>query len=161
MPITNLDGALIEDQWLVLEEETDVPSGGDVIVPLEVAAAKAERLSNHSGRIGLAIPNDVNVEDYAALIKKADLVLLALPGFADGRAYSQARQLREVLGFDKELRIKGDVLPDQAAFLLRCGFDTFDADRPIDETIWQKSISQMSTSYQRNYRDDLANRSIS
>ena len=160
MPIINLTGAVIADPWVLLEEESDVPSGGDVVVPLEVALLKADRLSNHSGRIGLSIPNDAAVEDHAGLIEKADLIVLSLPSYTDGRAYSQARILREVLGFEKELRVKGDVLVDQAAFLARCGFDSFESDAPIDETTWQSAMGQMSTSYQRNYRDELAVRSL-
>ncbi len=157
MPIIK-DGAVIEDSWTVLDEEGDVPSSADIIIPLNIMLEKADRLSNHSGRIGLLIPNDVAVEDYAELIGKADMVVLELPAFTDGRAYSQARGLREDLGFDKELRVKGDVLVDQAAYLLRCGFDSFDFEGEFDEAAWEKSTSIMTTGYQRTYRDKLSYR---
>lgn len=158
MPIIK-DGAIITDEWSYLEETSDVPSNGDVVIPLCVALEKSERLSNHSGRIGLLIPNDVDVAEHADLIAKADLVVLELPAFTDGRAYSQARILREDLGFGKELRIKGDVLVDQAAYLLRCGFDSFDFDSEFDEEVWDRCTGMMTTTYQRTYRDELATRS--
>ena len=157
MPIIK-DGAIIEDSWTVLDEESDAPSSADIIIPLNIMLEKADRLSNHSGRIGLLIPNDVAIEDHADLIAKADLVVLELPAFTDGRAYSQARALREDLGFEKELRVKGDVLVDQAAYLLRCGFDSFDFDGEFDAASWEKSTNIMTTGYQRTYRDKLSYR---
>lgn len=160
MPIIK-DGAVVaDDAWIIIEAEADVPTEGDVIIPLDVAAEKAERLSNHNGRLGLFIPNDADVEAYAELIKKADLIQLELPAFTDGRAYSQARLLREELEFEGELRVKGDVLVDQAAYLKRCGFDSFDFEGEFDSQVWQKALSIMSTGYQRNYRDQLKHREL-
>ena len=159
MPIIK-DDTPIDDVWVELEEDGDVPSSGDVIVPLEVLLEKSERLSNHTGRIGVLVPNDVDIEAHADLVAKADLVVLQLPSFTDGRAYSQARILRETLGYKGELRVKGDVLPDQAAYLKRCGFDSFDFERPFDKEVWARSVAVMSTGYQRNYDDELDHRGL-
>jgi phosphoadenosine phosphosulfate reductase len=41
----------------------------------------------------------------------------------DGRAYSQAAVLRQSLGFTGRIQATGDVLVDQAQFMLRAGFD--------------------------------------
>lgn len=158
MPIIK-NGAVVEnDPWVLALEDSDVPADGDVIIPLALAVEKSDRLSNHNGRIGLFIPNDVDVEAHAALINEADIVVLELPAFTDGRAYSQARLLREEVGFDKELRVKGDVLVDQAAYLTRCGFDSFDFDGDFDADVWQRCLAMMTTGYQRNYRDELQHR---
>ncbi len=158
MPIIK-DGAEIEnDPWVMLLDDGDVPTEGDVIIPLELAIEKAERLSNHNGRIGLFIPNDVDVEAHAGLIKSAAIIVLELPAFTDGRAYSQARLLREEVGYSNELRVKGDVLVDQAAYLKRCGFDSFDFDGAFDADVWQRCLAAMTTGYQRNYRDALRHR---
>jgi len=160
MPIIK-DGKLVsDDPWVLLDEEQDVPSGGDIIIPLKLAQEKSERLSNHHGRLGLFVPNDVDVEEFAELFDKAELIVLHLPVFTDGRAYSQARILREVLGYKNELRVKGDALPDQAAYLKRCGFDSFDIEGDFNADIWQRTSSHMSKSYQRNYRGQLAHRSL-
>lgn len=160
MPIIK-DGAIVaNDPWVIIEDEAEVPASGDVILPLALVAEKAERLSNHDGRIGLSISNDADVEAYAELIGKADLIQLELPAFTDGRAYSQARLLREELGYEGELRVKGDVLVDQAAYLKRCGFDSFDFEGAFDPELWQRALSMMSTGYQRNYRDTLKQRSL-
>jgi uncharacterized protein (DUF934 family) len=55
--------------------------------------------------------------------------VLHCPKFTDGRAYSQARLLRERYGYRGELRATGAVLQDQLPFLLRCGFDSFESDQ--------------------------------
>ncbi len=46
--------------------------------------------------------------------------------FADGRAFSYAELLRERHGFNGELRATGDVLLDEIALMLRCGFTSFE-----------------------------------
>ena len=46
--------------------------------------------------------------------------------FADGRAFSYAELLRERHGFKGELRATGDVLIDEIALMLRCGFTSFE-----------------------------------
>ena len=54
-----------------------------------------------------------------------ELIALNFPSFADGRAYSSARELRNNLGFKGEIRAIGDVLRDQLFYMARCGFDAF------------------------------------
>ena len=50
------------------------------------------------------------------------VVELQFPKFTDGRAFSQARLLRQRLGFAGDIRATGDVLIDQLQMLQRCGF---------------------------------------
>ena len=69
-----------------------------------------------------------NTEDVLKLGDRIDgvkLIILDFPKFTDGRAYSQARLLRERLGYAGELRASGAVYIDQIPFMLRCGFDSF------------------------------------
>jgi uncharacterized protein (DUF934 family) len=69
-----------------------------------------------------------NTEDVLKLGDRLDgieLVILDFPKFTDGRAYTQARLLRERLGYRGRLRASGAVYIDQLPFLLRCGFDSF------------------------------------
>ena len=47
------------------------------------------------------------------------------PLFTDGRAYSQAVEIRRHLGWQGELRAKGHVLRDQLSHMYRCGFNSF------------------------------------
>ena len=42
--------------------------------------------------------------------------------FSDGRGFTVARHLREALGVDGPLVAQGQLIPDQADYLRRCGF---------------------------------------
>jgi uncharacterized protein (DUF934 family) len=50
------------------------------------------------------------------------MIRVAFPGFADGRGFSIARQLR-LMGYRGRLRAHGHVLADQYAMARRSGFD--------------------------------------
>jgi uncharacterized protein (DUF934 family) len=76
------------------------------------------------------------------------LVALVFPTFKDGRAYSQARQLRERHGFRGELRATGDVLRDQFLFLVRAGFDAFEVKKDADAAAFAAAIARYSVFYQ-------------
>jgi uncharacterized protein (DUF934 family) len=77
----------------------------------------------------VSLANTDPVEDLAPHVGRLRLIVLNFPKFSDGRAYSQARLLRGRLGYTGELRATGNVLQDQALFMLRCGFDSFESDQ--------------------------------
>src|SRR5476649_2735616 len=77
----------------------------------------------------LKLANIEDVEKLGARLDGVKLVVLEFPKFTDGRAYSQARILRERLGYTGELRASGAVFLDQLPFLLRCGFDAFESEQ--------------------------------
>ena len=92
-----------------------------------------------------------NTEDVALLageIDQLNLIVLDFPKFTDGRAYSQARLLRERLGYRGGLRASGVVLRDQLPFLLRCGFDSFESDQPGFAEALAKARTLFSVVYQ-------------
>ena len=74
------------------------------------------------------LANTDPVEDLAPHLGRLRLIVLDFPKFSDGRAYSQARLLRR-MGYRGELRATGGVLQDQVAFMLRCGFDSFESEQ--------------------------------
>jgi uncharacterized protein (DUF934 family) len=92
-----------------------------------------------------------NTEDVLALGKRLEgikLIVLDFPKFTDGRAYTQARLLRERLGYIGELRASGAVYIDQLPFLLRCGFDSFaSAQKGFQEAV-EKARTLFSVVYQ-------------
>jgi uncharacterized protein (DUF934 family) len=77
----------------------------------------------------LALANTDDVLLLGGRLAGVKLIVLNFPKFTDGRAYSQARLLRERLGYTGELRATGAVFLDQLPFLLRCGFDAFESDQ--------------------------------
>ena len=70
-----------------------------------------------------------SIAELAPHLDRLALVALEFPSFKDGRAYSQARVLREQYGFHGELRATGNVLRDQLPFMVRCGFDSFESEQ--------------------------------
>jgi uncharacterized protein (DUF934 family) len=75
-------------------------------------------------------------------------VALVFPTFRDGRAYSQARLLRERHGFKGELRATGQVLRDQFVFMLRAGFDAFEVKKDSDAESFAATVKRYSVFYQ-------------
>ena len=73
---------------------------------------------------------------------------LVFPSFRDGRAYSQARLLRERHGFEGELRATGQVLRDQFLFMLRAGFDAFEVIKDADAEAFAQASRRYSVFYQ-------------
>ncbi len=100
------------------------------------------------GPIGVLWPNDRNVAELAPYLDRLALVALVFPNFKDGRAYSQARLLRERHGFRGELRATGQVLRDQFLFLFRAGFDAFEVTKPADAGAFAEAVARYSVFYQ-------------
>ena len=73
---------------------------------------------------------------------------MIFPNFRDGRAYSQARQLREHYGFRGEMRATGEVLRDQFLFLIRAGFDAFEVKKDTDAAAFASAVARYSVYYQ-------------
>ena len=78
------------------------------------------------------------------------VVALAFPKFGDGRAYSYARLLRERFGFQGEVRAVGDVLREQAGFMVRCGFDAFEPADGSTVEVWERAAQRFRHVYQRS-----------
>ena len=96
----------------------------------------------------LALANTDDVQALGDRLAGVNLIVLNFPKFTDGRAYSQARLLRERLGYTGELRATGAVFLDQLPFMLRCGFDSFESDQKGFEEALAKARTLFSVVYQ-------------
>jgi len=157
MPLIR-NGEIIADSWKRLGDEAPLPGDRDVIVSPERLKAELDRIAGRNGRTGVALPNDADPQAIAAALPHLDLVVLDFPAFTDGRAYSQARQLRTKLGFAGELRATGDVLADQAAFMQQVGFDSFEVSGGQPLETWLRLLRSMSLTYQRGYAGGASTR---
>jgi uncharacterized protein (DUF934 family) len=128
MPLFRESG-IVEDLWQKLDDDAAVPADGMVLVSFARWREARAALLARRGPIGVALANTDPVEALASDTSRLDLIVLHFPKFSDGRAYSQARLLRERLAYQGELRATGGVLQDQAPFMLRCGFDSFESDQ--------------------------------
>jgi len=145
------DGNVADDSWTVLQDDDPLPAKGDVIVCLARLNRDADKLADREGRVGVELANTYEAHELAAHIPLLDLVVLDFPAFTDGRAYSQARVIRTELGYTGELRATGDVLPDQAQFMARVGFDSFEIGDDRSLETWRRVSRAISHSYQTNY----------
>ncbi len=86
---------------------------------------RANRIA-HADATALVIPNDADITDLRCDVSGFSTIILEFPAFKDGRAYSQARLLRDRIGYSGEIRARGDVLRDQLLFMIRCGVTGFE-----------------------------------
>jgi uncharacterized protein (DUF934 family) len=96
----------------------------------------------------LILANTDDVLALGATLEGVKLIVLNFPKFTDGRAYSQARLLRERLGYTGELRATGAVFLDQLPFMLRCGFDSFESEQKDFAEALAKARTLFSVVYQ-------------
>ena len=95
-----------------------------------------------AGQNALELPNDV--DPMAADLTGITRIDLHFPKFTDGRAYSQARLLRQRLQFAGEIRATGDVLIDQLVHMARCGFDVAVLKEGVDAADAQRQFERFS-----------------
>ena len=158
MPLIK-NNQIVEDSWIAWDGSS--PLSGNVIVTLETWTEHRDRLLGHDGSLGVRLASDQAPELIQGDLSDLDMIALEFPAFKDGRAFSYARLLRERFGFSGEVRAVGDVLRDQAFFMLRCGFDAFEvADESALDGFLQ-ALTEFTFVYQPstdNRRSVVANR---
>jgi uncharacterized protein (DUF934 family) len=141
-------GHVIEDRYVRVPDDALIPDDLPVIVPAARFLAEAADSARRAAPTGVLWPNNRKVAELAPHLDRLALVALLFPTFRDGRAYSQARQLRETYGFRGELRATGDVLRDQFMFLVRAGFDAFEVKKDADVAAFSNEIARHTVFYQ-------------
>jgi uncharacterized protein (DUF934 family) len=147
MPLVE-NARIVEDRYVRVDSDAPIPERVPVIVPAARFLAEANELVRRDGSLGVDWPNDRRVAELAPWLGHLALVALNFPKFRDGRAYSQARLLRETCGFRGTLRATGDVLRDQFHFLVRAGFDSFAVKKPADARLFAEVLARYSVHYQ-------------
>lgn len=112
---------------------------------MKIIAANADP-SSAGGQNVLEISNDA--DPMAIDLAGATRIDLQFPKFTDGRAYSQARLLRQRRGFTGELRATGEVLIDQLVHMARCGFDVAVLKEGLDAEDAERQFARFAAFYQ-------------
>ncbi len=146
MPLVK-NGVVIADPFTLVADDAALPDA-PALVSAARLLAEGEALLAHAHPVGVIWPNNKDVLDLAPFIGRLALVALVFPKFRDGRAYTQARLLRERLGFTGELRATGNVLRDQFLLMVRCGFDALDVAKDSDAAAVEKELHSYSVFYQ-------------
>ncbi|MGY4627723.1 DUF934 domain-containing protein [Bradyrhizobium sp. USDA 4486] len=147
MPLVN-GGKIADDSFVKLAVDTPLPEGGDILVPAERFLGDAAGLLKRAGKVGVIWPNNRDIDELVPYLGKVAVVALVFPTFRDGRAYSQARLLRERYNYRGELRATGQVLRDQFVFMLRAGFDSFEVKKQADAEAFMQTVKRYSVFYQ-------------
>lgn len=114
----------------------------------ELPAVTLEAFSGQSNATAVRIEPGEDARELLPSLERIALVEVNFPSFGDGRGYSVARILREA-GYTGELRAVGDVAVDQISAMVRCGFDSFVPDKPLDPALIEAALSRLPGFYQK------------
>lgn len=125
------NGNFVENSWRVVEDDAQLPDGDNVIVSLNRWRDEREVLSERNAPLGLLIPPGSEWSDIVDDLPRFPVVAVTIPKYADGRASSIARLLRDRDGYKGEIRVFGDYIIDQMPYMMRVGIDAFEIGDPI------------------------------
>jgi uncharacterized protein (DUF934 family) len=159
MPLVK-DGKIAADPFVHVPDGAELPGDGAILVPAARFLEDPQAILKRGGKVGVIWPNNRDVDDLVPYLDRLAAVALVFPSFRDGRAYSQARLLRERHGFVGELRATGQVLRDQFVFMLRAGFDALEVKKQADAEAFAETVKRYTVFYQPtgDGRDTALNR---
>jgi len=146
MPLIK-NGSVVADRFARVADDAEIPATGAVLLTAERFLKDAEALASR-GDVGVIWPNNRDIEELAPYLSRLAAVALVFPAFKDGRAYSQARILREQLKYRGELRATGQVLRDQFLFMQRAGFNSFEVRKEADAVAFAETLKRYTVFYQ-------------
>jgi len=142
------NGKISTDLFVHVADDAELPDDGAILISAARFLGDPETLSRRAGKTGVIWPNNRDLDELVPYLGRLAVVALVFPSFRDGRAYSQARLLRERHGFHGELRATGQVLRDQFMFMLRAGFNAFEVKKESDAEAFTNTAKRYSVFYQ-------------
>ncbi len=141
-------GALQPNNWRFVGDDAAIPVDEPVTVSLKRWQAEGESLRGRNAPVGVRLKNDEAPQALGQDVHRLSLIEVEFPKFTDGRAFSQARILRDKLGYKGELRGIGTILRDQYLYMTRCGIDSVEL--PEDKSIdgYLAALKEFSAWYQ-------------
>ena len=147
MPLVK-QGRITTDPFVHVVDGAELPDDGAILIPAARFLEDPEAVLKRAGKVGVVWPNNRDLDDLVPYLDRLAAVALVFPSFRDGRAYSQARLLRERHGYDGEMRATGQVLRDQFVFMSRAGFDAFEVKKDADADAFAETVKRYSVFYQ-------------
>ncbi|MCA6105895.1 DUF934 domain-containing protein [Bradyrhizobium cenepequi] len=147
MPLVK-NGKIATDIYVHVADGAEIPPEGAIFVQAARFLENAETLLQRPDKVGVLWPNNRDLDELVSYLDRLAAVALVFPSFRDGRAYSQARLLRERYRFKGELRATGQVLRDQFVFMLRAGFDALDVKKEKDADAFAATVKRYTVFYQ-------------
>jgi phosphoadenosine phosphosulfate reductase len=120
----------VADDWRVVADDAPIPDSDKVVVSLKRWRAERSTLAARNAPLGLMIQAGEKWDDVVADLPRFPVIVVTIPKYADGRAFSIARLLRERDGYQGEIRATGQYIIDQVPFMMRVGIDAFETSDP-------------------------------
>jgi len=139
---------VIEDSWVRLADDEALNKQSRVIVSLSRLKREGLKIKNTGLELAVELEPDALVSDLSAFIEDLQLVVLQFESFADGRAFSQAKLLRDRYHYSGEIRATGEVIRDQLGFMQRCGFSQFEIAKNDDSQLALQAFAEITHGYQ-------------
>jgi uncharacterized protein (DUF934 family) len=136
-------GQPVDDVYAEIADDAPIPNT-PALVPF---SRLAEIPLGRNAPLGVRLPSTTPHDVLEQVARRATLIAIEFPIFRDGRGFTLARTLREYHGFTGEIRAVGHILPDQYAFLIRCGFSTVRT-KGDDLGPWQAALTRFHKRYQ-------------
>lgn len=140
-------GRIAEDSFIPVADGKELPDA-PVIVSLKRFLAERDQFLVRKQPFGVRLESGESPQELQPYISRLAVVVLHIPVFRDGRAFSAARLLRTRLGYRNEIRLTGHFLLDQIAFYTRVGVDAFDVSPNISVADIQTALHEISDVYQ-------------
>lgn len=141
------NGHPVDSVWRHLDDE-ETPETSSYTVGLERWQKDKDALIQHGLAVGVRLKPADSPELLAEDLATLPLIVLDMGPFTDGRSFSQARILRDRLGYAGEIRVRGDFLRDQIFFLNRVGVNAFEFPSGTDLNGPMKALQEFSVIYQ-------------
>ncbi|HXQ42750.1 MAG TPA: DUF934 domain-containing protein [Candidatus Udaeobacter sp.] len=156
-------GRIAADPFQPVADGAALPGEGPILIGLARWQEERGLIEPRNTAIGVRLKPAEAVDQLVGDLDRLALVVLEFPKFNDGRAFSQARLLRQRYGYKGEIRATGRVLRDQLLFMHRSGFDAYEVGVEITPEILAAAIASFSVVYQpaadgRSTANDLRHR---
>lgn len=108
----------------------------------------AEALAAGRNDLAVRVGGDVDFKALAPHAARLAAIVVVFGGFRDGRGFSLGTLLRERANFGGELRAAGELIPDHAILLKRCGYDAVELPVGASQEDWTRALGAFSAVYQ-------------
>jgi len=152
MPVLNTTG-IVDDAWVLVADSDPIPANTAALVSWDrVTADNGQALEGRDPR-GIVVSSDIEAAKLLPFMSRLGVIVVRPANFKDGRIFSVGRLLRQRYGFNGDLRVLGDIIPDQVPFLVRCGFTSFDVAENFDTAAALRLLKVFPFNYQTGILD--------
>lgn len=149
MELINLTG-IQPTGYTLLADDAKPKEGENIAVSVERLLTEDSAFFATAGGVGAVITTGTAFSDLDAIADKLAFAVIDFPAFGDGRGFSLSVRLRKDFGFQGEIRATGPVIPDQALFLLRAGFDTVEV-TSARKSAFEAALNRFPGFYQSDF----------